>query len=206
MPDLLAPENLAFAVALALLGLLVVVQALGLSGLMAGADGDGGEATADLGGGLASLLGLGRVPLLVWLSCFLACFALLGLTLQGFFSNLFGAPLALAPATGAALLAAVPANAALTRLIGLVWPHDETTAVAVEQLVGLRGRIAVGTASPGNPARAIVHDPHGQMHNIMVEPHEPGAALREGAEVLLVRHEAGLFYAVEPQGPAWLID
>lgn len=203
--DLLAPENTPFAVALALLGLLAVVQVLGLGHLLGHGDadlgGDGPDGHADLGGGLASLLGIGQVPLIVWLSCLLACFALLGLSLQHFFTGLFGAPFSAAPATGAALLAAIPANSALTRLLGAIWPHDETTAVPLDALIGRRGRIAVGTAARGNPARAVVHDLHGQQHNVMVEPHHDGEALGEGIEVLLVRREGDIFYALDGQGP-----
>jgi hypothetical protein len=205
LSHLLAPENLTFAVALALLAMLLLVQMLGLSAIIADAD-SGPDAAPDVAGGLTSFMGIGRVPLLVWFSCLLACFALLGLALQDFFENIFGAPLSVLPASGAALLAALPANAALTRLIGHVWPHDETTAVHLDQLVGLRACIAVGTASRGSPARAVVHDPYGQMHNVMVEPHEAGARLLEGTEILLVRYEGSLFFAVEPQGPTWLID
>ena len=132
--------------------------------------------------------------------------ALLGLALQDLALGLLGTMLPAWPAAGAGLLAAVPANAVLSRLIGAVWPHDETTAVEIALLVGRRGRIAVGTAAQGNPARAVVHDRHGQMHNVMVEPHEPGQVLPEGTEVLLVRLDRDIFYAVEPQGTPWLAD
>lgn len=203
LPEVLAPENLPFAVALAMLGLLVLVQILGLGHLIdhADADIDSHSDVADVGGGLVSLLGIGRVPLLVWLSCFLASFALLGLSVQHFVMGLFGAPFPALAATGAGLAVAVPANSVLTRLIGTVWPRDETTAVPVEALLGKRGRIVVGTASRDNPARAVVHDVHGQMHNVMVEPHDDGVSLTEGCEVLLVRREGEIFYALDGNGP-----
>lgn len=205
MGELLAPENTPFAVALALLALLAVVQVIGLGHLFGDvdADFDGGapDGHADLGGGLASLLGIGRVPLIVWLSCLLACFALLGLSLQHLFTGLFGAPFGAAGAAGAALLVALPANSVVTRLLGMVWPHDETTAIPVEALVGRCGTIAVGTASRGNPARAVVHDVHNQPHNVMVEPHHDGESLTEGTQVLLVRQEGAIFYALDGQGP-----
>lgn len=206
MPDLLAPENLPFAVALALLGLLVVVQALGLGHFLGDSDLDGHDAAPDLGGGLVSVLGVGRVPLLVWLSSFLACFGLLGLSLQELVAGLFGAPFPALAATAMGFAAAVPANSVLTRLLGAIWPHDETTAVPVDALLGRRGRIAVGAATRGNPARAVVHDLHGQMHNVMVEPHDDGATLSEGAEVMLVRREGELFFALDGQGPIRLGD
>lgn len=208
MPALLATENMPFAVALAFLGLLVLVQAMGLGHYLhdVDLDADGHDLSADLGGGLASLMGFGRVPMLIWLSCFCASFGLIGLSLQQLFANLFGAPFHAAPAAGVALVAAVPANAVLTRLIGAVWPRDETTAVSLDALVGRRGTIAIGTASRGSPARATVHDEHGQMHNVMVEPHNESSRFLSGDEILLVRRDGDLFYALDGQGPIRLID
>lgn len=206
MPDLLADQNLPFAVALALLGLLALVQVLGLGHFIGDGDADLGHGDVDIGGGLVSLLGVGRVPLLVWFSCLLACFALLGLSLQQLFTGIFGAPFPALAASVAALTAALPANSLVTRALGLVWPHDETTAVPVEALLGRRGKIAVGAAARGNPARAVIHDLHGQMHNVMVEPHEDATVLAEGCEIMLVRREGELFYAIDGQGPIRLID
>lgn len=208
MSALLAPENTPFAVSLAILVLLVLVQVIGLGHIVPDPDFDSDvpDGHVDLGGGLASLFGFGRVPLIVWLSCFLACFGLLGLSLQELFAGLFGAPFPAPAASGAALMAAVPANAVLTRLLGAVWPNDETTAVPIDALVGRRGSIAVGQASRGNPARAVVRDIHGQMHNVMVEPHHDNAAFGEGEEVFLVRREGEIFYALDGQGPIKLTD
>jgi hypothetical protein len=203
---LLAPENTPFAVALALLLLLVLVQLIGIAHLFPDIDGDlpdvdGGGHAVDIGGGLVSMLGIGRVPLIVWLSFFLASFGLLGLSMQELIAGIFGAPFPAPAASGMALIAAVPANAVITNLIGKVWPRDETTAVPIEALLGRRGTIALGKAERGNPARAIVSDLHGQMHNVMVEPHEEGASFTQGDEVLLVRREGELFYALDGQGP-----
>lgn len=207
MPDLLAPENLPFAVALAFLAMLVMVQALGLGDLLGDSDTPADtHDLADLGGGMVSILGIGRVPLLVWLASFLASFALLGLSLQQLVTNIFGAPFAALPAAGMGILAAIPANAVLTRLLGRIWPHDESTAVDIGDLLGKRGTIAVGTAKRGSPARATIHDRFGQLHNVMVEPHEDDRALGQGTEILLVRREGELFFALDGQGPIRLGD
>jgi len=205
---LLAPENLPFAVSLALLGLLVIVQALGFGHFFPDPDFDTDVPDGDigLGDGLASMVGFGRVPLLVWLASMLACFGLLGLSLQQLIAGLFGSPFPAGAASAAALLVAVPANAVVTRLLGAVWPRDETTAIPIDGLLGRRGTIAVGRASRGNPARATVHDIHGQLHNVMVEPHEDQASFGEGDEVLLVRREGEIFYALGGQGPIRLTD
>lgn len=208
MSALFAQENTPFAVSLALLALLVIVQAIGMGSFFPDPDfeTDAPDGHVDLGNGLASLLGFGRIPLLVWLASFLACFGLLGLSLQELFAGLFGAPFSAPAASAAALLAALPANAALTRAIGAVWPRDETTAVPIDALIGRRGNIAVGRASRGNPARATVRDIHGQLHNVMVEPHHDNGSFAEGEEVFLVRREGEIFYALDGQGPIKLTD
>lgn len=199
MSGLLAPENLPFAVSLALLGLLVIAQVTGLSALLG--DTDAPDTDIDAGSALASIAGLGALPLIVWLSFLLATFGLVGLSLQELVASVFGAPFAPLPATAMGLVAALPLNAAITRLVGRIWPHDETTAVPVETLVGKRGIIAIGTAARGNPARANVRDLHGQVHLVMVEPHEDSAVLAEGSEVLLVRREDETFFAIDGDGP-----
>lgn len=207
MPSLLAPENLPFAVALAFLAMLVMVQALGLGDVLGDGDAPADvQDAADLGGGMVSLLGIGRVPLLIWLASFLACFALLGLSLQLLVTNIFGAPFAALPAAGMGILAAIPVNAVLARVLGRIWPHDESTAIDLGDLLGKRGTIAVGAAARGSPARATIHDRFGQLHNVMVEPHEDDRLLSEGTEILLVRREGELFFALDGQGPIRLGD
>lgn len=204
--DILASHNTPFAVALALLAMLAVVQLFGLGDFGGDADIDfDGEVDApegaDIAGGLASLIGLDRLPLMAWLSIFLACFGLLGLSLQNLLDGLIGAPLPALPATAMGLIAALPATGVLSRPLARIWPRDETTAVSVDALVGRRGRISIGTARRGSPARAQVTDRHGQPHNVMVEPHEDGTVFHEGDEIMLVRREDGVFFAIDGQGP-----
>lgn len=207
MSELLAPENMPFAVALALLGLLVVIQALGLGHLFPDADFDSDISTGDfeVGGALSSLTGFGHVPLIVWLSCFLAAFGLIGLSLQQLLTSFLGAPLTAIAAAAVAFVFTVPVNAGATRLLGRVWPRVETTAISLEALLGRRGQIAIGRASRGNPARAVVRDAHGQAHNVMIEPHDDDVSFAEGDEVLLVRREGDLFFALDGQGPIRLV-
>jgi hypothetical protein len=201
MSVLLAPGNLPFMVALALLAMLALAQLVGLGGDV--------EADADLpgeigiGAGIASLLGIGRLPLMAWLSVALAAFALIGLSLQHLADALNGQMLPALPAGGLALLGAIPATGLIVRPLARIWPQDETTAIDIEQLLARRGHIVVGTAARGNPARASVRDLHGQAHNVMVEPHEDGHAFAQGTEVLLVRREGDVFYAV-PCDPPFL--
>ncbi|WP_230292773.1 YqiJ family protein [Croceicoccus sp. Ery5] len=203
--DILAAHNTPFAVALALLALLLLMQSVGLSDFGGDfdtdVDGDIDVEGTDIAGGLASLLGLNRLPLMAWLSVFLGCFALLGWSGQQLIENLLGAPLPALPAAGLGLLIGVPATSLLARPLSKIWPHDETSAVSTDRLVGKRGTVSIGTARRGSPARVLVKDHFGQPHNVMVEPHEDSAEFTEGDEVLLVRREGGIFFAVTGTGP-----
>jgi hypothetical protein len=198
--SLLAAYNMPFAAALVLMVLLGVVQALGLGSLFGDADLD---ADTDAGGGFAdglvSFLGIGRVPFMIWLTTFLFLFAAVGVGIQALADGLLGAPLDRWLAAAIAAVAAVPVNGLVVRPIAAILPGDETTAVGLDSLVGRRARIVTGRAAAGYPARAQVHDHHGQPHHVMVEPHEAGSEMLEGDEVLLVRRENETFYGVPLQ-------
>ncbi len=77
-----------------------------------------------------------------------------------------------------------------------VLPRDETTAVAIDTLVGRRARIVIGTARRGHPARARVEDQHGQVHFVMVEPLDD-SSLTAAAMLLLTARHGDIFHAVE---------
>ncbi|MDP9423308.1 MAG: YqiJ family protein [Pseudomonadota bacterium] len=186
--------NLPFAVAFALLILVALAQVVGLGDLAGEPDVDASDAGAMEG--LASILGIGRVPFLAWLAIFLLMFSGVGVTGQFLLDEMFGTVLAPLPAAALAVLPALLLTAVGARVLSPIVPHDETTAVHVDALLGKRGRIDIGSARRGHPARAVVKDIHGQPHNIMVEPHEDGAEFLAGDEVLLVRLENDLFYAI----------
>ncbi|MBX7501390.1 YqiJ family protein [Qipengyuania sp. YG27] len=195
---LLEPYNLPFAAALVLVAALFVIQLFGFLDidldLDADADGDAAIGAGPLGG-LLTLLGLGRVPLTIWLVVFLLVFAAVGVSGQQLAHGLTGAPLDRWLAAALAGAGALPLAALIARPLGMILPQDETTAVDIGTLVGRRGVITDGTARSGSPARARVRDLHGQDHYVMVEPHEADSHLLAGDEVLLVRREGNQFYA-----------
>jgi hypothetical protein len=198
---ILAPENTPFMVALGLLVLLALSQLIGI-GVSDHAHVDlDGDHDLSIGESMASLLGLGRLPLMAWLSLMLACFALGGLTMQHILLGLMGDMLPAWPAGGIALVGALPLTGLLARPIARIWPQDETTAIDIDSLLARRGHIVIGTAARGSPARTAVKDRFGVVHHVMVEPHVDDMTFDEGEEVLLVRREGELFYAVETNGP-----
>ena len=161
---------------------------------------DGIEASGFMDG-FFSLLGLGRVPFLIWLSCLLFIFSLVGVVGQWIISGATGEPLGAGIAALLAGVAAFPLNGLLTRPLARVMPQDESSAVGLESLVRRDAVIQTGTSRTGSPARAKVKDAFGHPHFVMVEPHDADAELAEGETVLLVRREGELFFGVRYESP-----
>ncbi len=208
--SLLADYNLPFAIAFGLMVLALVLQVIGLGDFDFGGDveldldldapdfnADAVEApSAGFGGALLTLLGLGRVPLMVWLMVFLLLFTVVGMGIQVFATELTGNPLypwLAALFSGGTTL---PLTAMLVRPLGNLLPQDETSAVGLGSLVGRRGTVTTGTAERGSPARTKVRDRHGHAHYVMLEPHEDASIIHQGDEVLLVRREGSVFFGV----------
>jgi len=206
--DLLQSHNIPFLAALVLMVLLAISQLVGLGDLAEGdadIDVDGGEVgdTGEIGflGGLLSLLGVGRVPFLIWLALLLFAFALIGISLQALSADLLGNVLHPALAAVLAGLFALPVTGAVSRPLGAILPGDRTTAVPLSSLVGREALIQIGTARAGSPARAKVIDIYGQAHFVMVEPHDATQSLNTDEAVLLVRREGNTFYAQRHENP-----
>lgn len=207
---LFEPHNLPFAIALGALFVIAFLQVIGAGDLFEGADDIAIDMDADIADGLqasgvmdgiASLLGLGRVPVLIWLSCLLFVFSVTGVVGQWIIDSLTGAPLGAGLAALVAGAAALPLNGMFVRPLGRLIPRDETTAVGLESLVRREAVIQTGISRAGSPARAMVKDAFGQPHFVMVEPHDAGAQLAEGDTVLLVRREGQLFFGVAYESP-----
>jgi hypothetical protein len=205
----LADENLPFAGASLLLIGLMILQLTGASDLAPDLDADmDGDVDAHIvGGGVAngllSFLGLGRLPLMIWLALFVLLFAVIGYAGQQVIQGMTGG---LLPAWIAGLLAlgaALPATAIIARPLHRIMPRDQTTAVSIDSLVGRFAVLELGTAKPGSPARARVKDIFGHSHFVMVEPDNDGQMFSAGEKLLLVRREGDLFKAIS-QGQQYL--
>lgn len=208
---LLEPYNLPFAAAAILLVFITIIQVIGVGDMFDSGDADI-DFDVDIDGpdGLGpsgfvetafSLLGIGRVPFLVWLIVLLFLFTVIGVSGQQLASALLGAPLDPALAGVLAMVGALPVNGVLTRPLAKLLPQDETSAVGLDSLVRRDAEIQIGTARHGSPARSKVLDRHGHPHFVMVEPNDPSAELGEGETVLLVRREGEIFYAVQYENP-----
>ena len=195
---LMAPDNLPFAVALVLMLMIGLVEAVGLGVGAVGIDAQGdihGDA-----GDLLGWLGVGRIPLLMVIVVLLALFGLIGITIQQLAASFLDGTLPVWMAAPAAFVAALPLTGICARGLARVMPGDETTAVSLDELVGRRATVVVGTARRGCPARASVRDRHGQVHYVMVEPTDE-QSVGEGGTVLLVRRESDIFIGLADGEP-----
>lgn len=192
-----ASESVFFVSALTLMVLIGVLELVGIGAGYFDLHVDAGDTGAEV----LSWLGVGQLPFLMLLVVFLAAFGALGLIAQQASHDFTGALISPWIAVPAAATLALPATGVLARMLARVLPGDHTTAVPLDALVGRRGRIVTGRASAGSPARVRVEDRHGQAHYVMVEPNLPDGELREGDTVLLVRREADLFLAINPDDP-----
>jgi len=188
-----ASENVAFVTAIVLMLLIGLAQLVGLGDHAGGDMHPDFHADAD---NLLSWLGVGRLPLLMLIVVFLTLFGVAGLILQQAMVDLTGAPLDAWIAVPAVALGSLPLTGLAARGLARILPHDHTTAVPLEALIGRPAQVVTGRAALGSPARARAEDHHGQAHYVMVEPDRSGAVFEEGEQILLVRREGDLFRAI----------
>ena len=213
---LLEPHNLPFAGAAILLLFIALAQLIGVGDMFDGADVDvdldadidapDGMPGGDMIEAALSLLGIGRVPFLIWLTVLLFVFAGFGVAGQQTLIALTGQPFPMLLASVLASIAALPITGVLTRPLARILPQDESYAVGIESLIRRDAVIQTGTARAGSPARSKVIDQHGLPHFVMVEPHDPKVEMKEGETVLLVRREGRKFFAVQYENPMLGLD
>ena len=145
------------------------------------------DAGASASAGLAGWLGLGRMPMVIWLGAVLLGFGLSGMGLQVALSSAFGL-------TAPAWAAAIPAGAFafwFARVFGAgfarLLPQTETEVLSERNLGRRRGIVTQGTAATGRPAEVRVIDGYGNAHYLRAEPLKEGETIAQGTEVLVIR-------------------
>lgn len=218
MEFLTAPANVPFAIALAVVLLLGVVEVLSL--LLGGAsslfdsgdidlptpvaaDGTSVDVDVDVDSDAGVLpqiftwLHVGQIPSMILLIVFLLCFGCSGLMLQVTLNSSFGT---LLPAGWAALMAlgmALPGTRVMGGLLKPILPRDETEAVSHDSFVGCEAQITSGTARPGNPAEARLRDKFGRSHYILIEPDKEGDVFQPGSSVLVLKRREAIYCGVQ---------
>lgn len=138
---------------------------------------------------------LGRVPVLVWLIIFLTTYALFGFIVQTFYSQFTGSYFSIWIIAPASLFLCMPIVRLVAAIIAKILPRDETTAIRLEQLIGLTAEIFLGDAKMNYPAQAKVKDQHGLTHYILVEP-ETDIKFVQGQHVILTQKTKIGFQAI----------
>lgn len=202
------PETLPFGIAFALIVGIALIEGLGILAAMSPShliD----NLLPDINGnaGLDRMLGwlhIGRVPSLVLLVLFLAGYALFGYSLQMVAHGLLGSYLP----TWLAGLLAVPSGLATVRglgaLVAHIIPHDETSIVSEQSLLGRAGVVSAGNARRGLAAQARVRDSNGRTHYLMVEPDIDDDIFGEGAQILVVRKIGAIYRCIANPHPSLL--
>jgi hypothetical protein len=203
-----APELWPFSLAVGLLIGIAVAEALALligASLLHLGSGDFADDADTIPDGALGWLHFGRLPILVIVVIFLACFALTGFIAQFAVRTAVGFALPLPVALPVAAILGLAGIRVFGGALSRIVPRDETSAVPDASLVGRVGAIVIGTARAGKPAQARVRDQFGTQHYVMVEPEEAEQALEAGTSVLLVRHLQGRrFHAIPNPKPELL--
>lgn len=150
------------------------------------------------GGGVLGWLGIGQVPFLIWLACWLMAFGLSGMALQMVLRDLIAitlpSGLAAVPTAIFAFWFARGFGAVFARLL----PKNETSALSETALGRRRGVVTQGTAARGRPAEVRVMDGYGNAHYLRAEPLSDQEQIATGTEVLVIRDRRAKRYVLVP--------
>lgn len=195
---LISGDNVPFTASLVLMLLIGAVEIVGLGGGLAAAEGiDGLDGEVETGApSVLSWLNVGRLPLPMLIVVFLLAFGMIGLIGQRIAVAVLGMPAPWLLAVPAAFAVALPATRVFAAGVARIMPHDESSAVSRDSLVGRIAVIVTGEARPGSAAQGRVRDAYGKDHYVMVEPDNAGDVLEQGCSVLLVRRGGARFYAI----------
>jgi hypothetical protein len=151
--------------------------------------------------GPAAWLGIGKMPVLIWIAALLLAFGISGVVLQGAAGAILGTalpwPLAVFPAALAGIWFARTFGAVFARLL----PKTESTATSENHLGRRMGVVTQGVARRGAPSEVKVTDRHGNTHYLRGEPLKDEDEIPAGTRVLVLRHRLEGGYRLVPLGP-----
>lgn len=154
-------------------------------GLDADADASGDSHSP---GAVLSWLEIGKVPALISLCSFLGAFGISGMFIQEVLSFVRVGPLPQLPVAAFAFVVALPLLKFSNRLLGKLWPNDETSAFSPSLLIGRVGTVTIGSATSSRAAEVRVTGPDGRSHYVM--SFATGDPVPQGAELHLQSRDA----------------
>lgn len=145
-----------------------------------------------------SVLGFGKVPVSILITCLAVIFGATGLVANGLFGSVlpwnWAPTLYFWPSLGIATVAAFSLTGAFARGLHRVMPTSETYAIRPEDLVGRVG-VAVYPLRAGERGVVSVRDDGGTVHQVAARPVD--GDIGRDADVILVRyHRQGDYYDV----------
>ena len=203
--------NFPFSVALLIVTILAAIEGVGLligAGIFGFLDGllpdidldidiDAPDlSSSSISGQVLTWLRIGKVPVIFSLIVFLVAFGLIGLSIQGIISSIFGSPLPAVLACIPTFIISLPILSASNVVLSAIIPRDETSAVSQDSLIGKLATITLGQARKDSPAQAKVKDEHNQTHYIMLAPDTDGECYSAGDKLLLVRREKTTYFGI----------
>lgn len=204
----LMPENLPFAVAIALMLFIGLLEGVGMllgfaiSGILDNLVPDMElEVDADIGdhgafGEFLSWLRIREVPVIAILIAFLASFGATGLALQQILNSVLGFSLPSLVAAVIAFFLAFPGVRLFAGVLAKIMPRDETSAISTQTFIGRTATITLGTAKEGSPAEGKFRDQFGTTHYVMLAPDVAGEEFPQGSEMLIVRQDGATYYGI----------
>lgn len=145
-----------------------------------------------------SVIGFGKVPLSILITCLMVLFGATGLVANGLFKHAlpwgWGPALYFWYSLAAAVTVSVSLTGTLAQGLSRIMPTTETYAVRPEELVGTVG-VAVYAIPEGRRGMVNTRDAGGTVHQVAAR--SMGGDLPRGAEVIMVRyHREGDYYDV----------
>jgi hypothetical protein len=145
------------------------------------------DADTDLGGHL-TLLGLGKVPFIIWLTFFFGLFSILGYAINAISNSIVGfIPMWLSIVPVA--IVSFMINGVFCKVFARVFPRFETTAVSTDTFSGRVAKVTIGNATFTKFAMGVVLDEHNTSHNIRIQAMDNGIVLNQNNQVILVEQK-----------------
>ena len=147
------------------------------------------DVNTDVGGHL-SLLGLGKVPFIIWLTFFFGLFSLIGYAANAISSSIFGYMpvwVSIVPV----VITSFMINGVLCKVFAKILPRFETTAVSTDTFSGRVAKVTIGDATYTKFAMGVVLDEHNMYHNIRIKAMDDGVVLNQNNPVILVEQIKG---------------
>ena len=144
--------------------------------------------TVEASGGLSTVLGLGKVPFMIWLASLLMGFGLTGVIAQLTAINVLGFALPVGLVATGAIVVAIWFTRQFSQTFARLLPKTETTSLSTRRYGGHKGVVTQGVARRGHPAEVRIVDRFGNFHYLRAEPIEDDGRIKAGTEVVILRN------------------